>query len=510
MNPEIDLKHLSGATPSHGDTGRMVGPPRRIVSRFILPLAILGGFAALGYRSVKDSLEPVTPVQVVLPLLVGGGSESAAPAAKTAVVEAVSTVTLFQAPGWIEPEPYPTLITSLRPGTVESISVIEGQAVTSGTIIARLIDDDAELAVRSAESTLATKKVRLQAAQAQWDNPISLKESIASAEATQDKLMAESRRLKEMLDLAQVEANVGQELRKGGYEASLDTLRKTTQLSASRNQLAETEAQMRLTSATIQAARDRLRLRIEDRESLDAARAEVASAEAALATARLQLERSVIKAPHDGTIMRLYASPGSMMSPDTAQGMMLASIYQPEKMQVRVDVPLAEAAKVMPGLKAQIKVEAMADKTFNGELINIVPEFDTQKNVLPVKVRIYDPAQALRPEMIARVDFVKVTGGGVKSADGGEAPANQVASAGQMLVPEGAVNQADGKPHVLVVSPEGRLEVRPLKQATPARAGYLSVAGDLKVSDKIIADGKLPLAPGSRVKIAKVLTNESH
>lgn len=113
----------------------------------------------------------------------------------------------------------------------------------------------------------------------------------------------------------------------------------------------------------------------------------------------------MIKAPTTGTIMRLQAAPGTMLSGDMIDGMNIAQMYQPELLQVRVDVPLAEAARVRPGLAAEIRVEALPDRRFRGELINIVPQFDLQKNVLPVKVRVYDPDEALRPEMIARVEF---------------------------------------------------------------------------------------------------------
>src|SRR5690606_28515049 len=200
----------------------------------------------------------------------------------------------FQAPGWIEPEPYPIIIPALRMGTVESLEVLEGQAVTSGAVIARLVDEEAQLAVDAARSALQLKKAKYQAAMEKWKNPTDLVESIETARATGAKLQAEARRLEEMLELAKVEAEVGSALTRGGYEASLETFRKQTQLSASRNQLAETHAQIKLNSATLNAASERLSLRIEDREAVESAQAEVAAAEAALAEAELMLKRSVI------------------------------------------------------------------------------------------------------------------------------------------------------------------------------------------------------------------------
>src|SRR5690606_29574462 len=75
-------------------------------------------------------------------------------------------------------------------------------------------------------------------------------------------------------------------------------------------------------------------------------------------------------------------------------------------LQVRADVPLAEAARVSAGLPAEIRVEALPDRVFRGEVVRIVHEADPVKNTLPVKVRILDPDPALKPEMIARLQFL--------------------------------------------------------------------------------------------------------
>ncbi len=511
MNPEIDLKSISGTVPgdrrsSGADRGSaLVAPPRRILTRYVLPMLLLAGFAGVGVLAFRDTLQRPVEVQVVLPVplaepvaTVGGGNASV----KSAPIQ--SKRTLFQAPGWIEPEPYPIMLSSLRMGTVESIDVLEGEAVTSGAVIARLVDEDARLAVDSARSALELKKAKYQAAMDTWKNPTDLVESIETAKATGDKLQAEARRLEEMLELAKVEADVGSALTRGGYEASLDTFRKQTQLSASRNQLAETHAAIKLNSATLSAASERLALRIEDREAVESARAELAAAEAALAEAQLSLSRSVISAPTSGTIMRLYVSPGAMLSTEMEDGMVIASLYKPEHLQVRVDVPLAEAAKVRPGLAAEIKVEALPDKKFSGELINIVPEFDIQKNTLPVKVRIHDPANALRPEMIARVDFVELPVAAARVEDRAtSAPAAESAmQSTQFMVPAETVKSAGGGHFVWLAGPEGHAIRREVSIAEGGKPGYAIVTEGLRISDKVIAAPADGITENSKVTIS--------
>jgi multidrug resistance efflux pump len=507
MNSEIDLKNFGSgnAIGSSGAAPGLVGPPRRLLTRYALPLVLLGAFIGVGVFAFRESLVQTVDVIVTMPVMASDDMTQSLIAPDPVETGPVRGETLFQAPGWIEPEPYATVISSLRMGTVETIHVIEGQAVTSGALIAMLVDDDARLAVASAESNLKLKEAQYQAALANWKNPTSLTEMVETARATGDKLQAESRRLRELLELARIEAEVGNTLTRSGYEASLETIRKETQLSASRSQLAETHAQIKLNSATLAAASERLALRIEDREAVETAKAELMSAQTQLDTARLQLKRSVISAPMDGIIMRLLASPGSMLSTDMENGMTVATMYQPERLQVRVDVPLSEAAKVKPGLDAEIKVEALPDVSFRGELVNIVPEFDLQKNILPVKVRIYDPVVELRPEMIARVEFFRDTNNQERSVESVDAASTDTKSRGRsetLLIPADLVQVEGGKSSVTVASADGtavRKEITLAKKS--ASKGMVPVTEGLRISDKLITSpANVPAGTSVRVK----------
>lgn len=514
MNSDIDLKNFgSGRSPFPGaGQSTMVRPPRRLVTRYLIPLALLAGFVAVGAFAFRGSLVPTVGVLVTMPVMASDKlADASSPTASSDSVE-LHKESLFQAPGWIEPEPYPIVISTLRMGTVETINVIEGQSISSGTVVATLVDDDAKLAVASAESALKLKEAQYNAAVGNWENPTSLKEAVETARANADRLQAEARRLQEMFELARIEADVGNTLTRSGYEASLDTIRKETQLSASRNQLAETQAQIKLNSATLAAASERLALRIEDRKAVESAKAELMAARAALDTARLQLERSVIKAPTNGTIMRLYASPGSMRTYEMDNGMNIASLYQPERLQVRVDVPLSEAAKVRPGLDAEIKVEALPDRAFRGELVNIVPEFDLQKNILPVKVRIIDPVLELRPEMIARVEFFHEQERPAQQLE--PVDAEKIASSGRhrtetLSIPVDLVQKEGDRNYVLLATAEGVAQRREIATAGKASEGMIAVSDGLRLSDKIITSPP-NVPPGTAVTVKGFVEHASH
>ncbi|NRB73562.1 MAG: biotin/lipoyl-binding protein, partial [Verrucomicrobiales bacterium] len=61
---------------------------------------------------------------------------------------------LFQASGWIEPDPLPIKATALVNGVVECVGVLEGEVVKQGQILAELISEDFELDLETAESDL--------------------------------------------------------------------------------------------------------------------------------------------------------------------------------------------------------------------------------------------------------------------------------------------------------------------------------------------------------------------
>jgi multidrug efflux pump subunit AcrA (membrane-fusion protein) len=67
---------------------------------------------------------------------------------------------LFQAAGWVEPDPFAVNASVLIPGVVEKINVLEGHTVSKGDELALLIPDDARLDVMRAKAHLAFKRAK--------------------------------------------------------------------------------------------------------------------------------------------------------------------------------------------------------------------------------------------------------------------------------------------------------------------------------------------------------------
>ena len=203
-------------------------------------------------------------------------------------------------------------------------------------------------------------------------------------------------------------------------------------------------------------------------------RDEIEVAAVAVEQAKLALQRTRILAPISGRILRLTAAPGQkkMLLMDDMESSTIAILYDPAKLQVRVDVPLADAAKLGVGQKATIRCSLLPDTAFTGEVTRITGEADLQRNTLQAKVRIADPSEQLRPEMLCRVEFF-----GTNSTASG--PVGSLAT----WAPESAV--AEGS--VWVCDPETRrVNKRAVQATSEKREGMLRIADGLRPGEQVV------------------------
>jgi HlyD family secretion protein len=215
-------------------------------------------------------------------------------------------------------------------------------------------------------------------------------------------------------------------------------------------------------------------------------------ARARLAEAELRLERTVIKAPVGGVVVERFKEPGSPVVPvmDDRSAAAIVSLYDPQKLQVRVDVPLADAALVGVGQKAEIIADVLPDQTYHGRVSRVLHKANIQKNTLEAKVAIADPGPLLRPEMLARVRFLAQ-----READDDAKPR------ASLFVPKSALQ---GDQVWVITGYDGEFGLarpRALSDLGLEREGWVGVGGGLQPGDLVIAPAPSKLKPGTRVKV---------
>jgi RND family efflux transporter MFP subunit len=208
----------------------------------------------------------------------------------------------------------------------------------------------------------------------------------------------------------------------------------------------------------------------------------------AVKQAQLALARTRISAPVGGRVLRLLAAPGQkrMLGMDEVDSSTIAILYEPDHLQVRVDVALADAAGLQVGQQARIRCSILPERVFSGEVTRITGEADVQRNTLQVKVRVVDPSDLLRPEMLCRVEFLAAA-----------TPAGKLAGGGSLAtwVPEAALQ--DGA--VWVCDPQTmRVERRTVRAGTELRDGYRRILEGLNPGEWAVL-GAAKLSAGQRV-----------
>jgi len=494
VRPDIDLAALArNESP--------LPPPRRSMLRMVVPAAILLAFAGLLLSTVGDLWRGSVEVTTVRPRLVDASSSAAA------------GVALFQAAGWIEPDPFATAVTALAPGVVREVLVQEAQKVSAGEVVARLVARDAELALSNADAALAESRAELaraeadaKAARATWESALAVTQALAVAQAEARGRAAEHEHREQAalagearVQVAREELELQRELAKAGAAGPRQVELAQARIAEASAELAVMRADAVLAKSDsekaqanlVRAARD-VELRIEDRKQLESAEALLALAQARLAAAgvardeaALRLERMEVRSPSDGIVLERRAAPGSALGEADAT---VCTLYDPRSIRVRVDIPQGEVGKVGVGMQAEVLAESRPGRPYRGEVIRLVHKADIQKVTLQVHVRIAEGDELVRPEMLVQTRFL-ASGGGARE---------QGAATSVVLIPARLLLEGN---RVWVV--DGASGTARLRNITPgSRVGEeVEIREGLNASDKLIDSPSDELVEGARVQI---------
>jgi len=383
---------------------------------------------------------------------------------------------LFQASGWIEPDPFAIRIPSLLDGVVNDLLILEGQPVAKGQIVATLIDEDANLSLLRAIAKYQQSKA--------------LEEEIS-------------------LDIAVLETNMlaaesFYKQRLAIRDEHLDLVRRLNQLPVDAISRAEAnQSKIKLEALNHLVLESEFKLEeIGKRQTLLKAKRKtqqtISSAfDIEVKKAELDLNRTVIVSPADGIVLKLLTSPGrrlmgNMDSPDASS---VAVLYEKGNLQARIDVPLADAANVFVGQEVEIISSMLPAKVFHGLVSRISGEADFQRNTLDIKVRLLNPDDRLRPEMLCRAKFL---------APQLTSDQNVSATALGVLIPQILIPEIGQRHHQLfIISEDGKTaEAVSIEVGEKVVGDHISIISGLHGGEQIIANPPQSLRAGDRIKIA--------
>jgi multidrug resistance efflux pump len=264
---------------------------------------------------------------------------------------------------------------------------LEGRNFKQGDLLAKL--EDTEYRAKYDQAVKDCEQARLEVEAAGRRKLVATynrKEEVKQAEAE----LAEARSTLEKLRL-DLERN--DKLRTGGAIAKHDYEEAKFTYEAQRHHV-----KMLSLKYEIMAKGPRWEIREESEANLKKAERNLERAEAANTEARWRLDNCEIKAPISGTMLKKYVEIGD---PLDARAFNLAAILcdmaDLTDLEVELNVPERDIARVQVGQPCRIVPEAHLDKAFKGTVSRMMPTADRAKGAIPVRVKV-NPGEIKREE----------------------------------------------------------------------------------------------------------------
>lgn len=247
------------------------------------------------------------------------------------------------------------------PGRVVSIAPREGDRVRAGQELARL--DRAEIEARREQSQAQVQAAEAALAELRQGSRQEEIGQVRAALAAADERRADAER-----DLART-----RRLFEGGAVSREALDKSQVALDVARAQRTQVAEQLRLVQAGPR------------KERIDAARAQVSQAEAAVRGVDASLSNTVLAAPFDGVVTVRHREPGEIVP----AGSPVVTVMDPGSRYVRIYIPENRLGEVRLGTRAAIKSDTYPDKTYPGEVSFIASEAEfTPKSVQTSEERV--------------------------------------------------------------------------------------------------------------------------
>ncbi|MFT4197469.1 MAG: efflux RND transporter periplasmic adaptor subunit [Pseudoxanthomonas sp.] len=257
--------------------------------------------------------------------------------------------------------------------------------------------------------------------------------------------------------------------------------------SARQQQLAERQLVSRQDAEQAIENRDSLRAQLQAQQrSADYYQAEVASAQ-------VNHDYTVIRAPFTGVITSKAAQVGETISPYSSSGFTrtgIGTIVDMDSLEVEVEVGEAYIGRVQAGMPVEAVLNAYPDWHIPGAVIAIIPAADRGKATVKVRVAMNAKDPRIVPDMGVRVSFLEKP-----RAAGEDRPQG-------VRVPAGALTQRDGTTVAFVVGDGDRVAMRAVKTGIDMDKDKQVLSG-LSAGDTVVLDPPPALQDGAKVKLAE-------
>jgi membrane fusion protein, heavy metal efflux system len=259
-------------------------------------------------------------------------------------------------------------------------------------------------------------------------------------------------------------------------------------------------ARLKMTEAFALRVRDRakrlLELKAGSLEQYEHAESELRNAQAAVASAEVEVDRThlhlveflgipaeasrphtsaqhdgaleliPVRAPASGTLLARNVTPGTVVT----QSMDLFVISDLSQLWAIAEVNEEHLSKLRPGMPARLYVQAYGERAFAGRIGRIGEALDPETHTVRVRIDVPNASGALKPEMYATAEI----------EIGGSDPA--------LFVEPEALQEVRGATVVFVQIDDERFAVRPV-QVGRTVSGMAEIGRGLNAGDRVVVRG---------------------
>ncbi len=281
--------------------------------------------------------------------------------------------------------------------------------------------------------------------------------------------------------IVDIRFDVGDRVQKGEVILRIDERAATLAVAASQAQVREAEAALANARAQFERTKQLVAQKFVSQAALDKAEADFKAAEsrmkatlAGAGAASTEKSFTTIVAPYSGVVSARHVQLGEMASP----GKPLLTGFDPSSLRVVATVASAQVGAIQAGARARIEVPSL-DRWVEVKAVTVVPSADPRTHTTQVRLELPADAKGLLPGVFARAHFV--TG-----------------RRARLMVPRAAVLRRSEVTAVYVVGAEGPPQLRQVRLGATADESFVEVLAGLRPGEQVALEPvKAGMATGS-------------
>ncbi len=214
---------------------------------------------------------------------------------------------------------------------------------------------------------------------------------------------------------------------------------------------------------------------------LQLAEAQALQSAAELTELKIRLDQTKIYAPMTGIVSERYVDPGALVTPNNP----ILQLVNLATMVTLGNVPERNISKLRVGNTANVIVDAIPDREFEGVVARIAPILDAATRSALIEIDIRNPETVLKAEMFARITLDL---GSMREAT---------------LIPRDGLVYRGQQPGVFIVEGDSERPVFRVIETGLTHEGQVEVLANLDAGTQIVGRGATMLRDGDRINTGR-------